>query len=81
MSDEWPEISYHQALAAHNAGQKLHRGGRVFLVRPALRNDHGLDRSAAPSPLSAKPVLWVVDQFTTGDHGLLIYPDGQTVQK
>ena len=63
MIDDWPEITYDEARAAFEAGQKLHRGGRIFLVRPALREQEGL-------------VLWITDQETTGDRGLLLFPDG-----
>ena len=65
MSNPWPQITYEQARAAYEAGQKLHLGGRVYLVRPALRE-----------PGEAL-VLWVTDQRTLGDHGLLLYPNGQ----
>jgi small GTP-binding protein len=65
VSSDWPEIGYDQARAAYEAGEKLHLGGRVFLVREALREpEQGL-------------VLWVTDQRTRGDHGLLLYPDGR----
>jgi hypothetical protein len=65
VSSDWPRISYGQAQAAYEAGHKLHLGGRVFLVRRALREpDEGL-------------VLWVTDERTRGDHGLLLFPDGQ----
>jgi hypothetical protein len=63
MIDDWPEITYEEAEAAFQAGQKLHKGGRIFLVRPALREQ-------------AELVLWVTDQETTGDRGLLLFPDG-----
>jgi len=59
------DIDYEAARAAYEAGQKLHRGGQVFLVRPALREPaEGL-------------VLWVTDQRTEGEHGLLLFPDGR----
>ena len=65
MSSDWPEITYEQALAAYEAGQKLHLAGRVFLVSRALREkEEGL-------------VLWVTDQRTRGDHGLRLFPDGR----
>jgi hypothetical protein len=65
VSSDWPEIGYEQAQAAYEAGQKLHLGGRVFLVRRSLREaEQGL-------------VLWVTDQRTRGDHGLLLFPDGR----
>jgi hypothetical protein len=64
-TDSWPDMDYEQARAAFEAGQKLHQGGRIFLVRPALREaEEGL-------------VLWVSDQRTEGDHGLLLFPDGR----
>lgn len=63
MIDDWPEITYEEAKAAFEAGQKLHKGGRIFLVRPALREQEEL-------------VLWITDQETTGDRGLLLFPDG-----
>ncbi len=63
--ETWPEIDYGTARAAYDAGQKLHHGGRIFLVRPALREPaEGL-------------VLWVTDQRTLGEHGLLLFPDGR----
>jgi hypothetical protein len=65
MSSNWPDITYEQALAAYEAGQKLHRQGRVFLFRKSLRASEGL-------------VLWVTDQRTLGDHGLLLFPGGRT---
>ena len=68
MSDDWPEITYEEARAAYEAGQKLHKGGRILLVRPALREQQEL-------------VLWITDQSTTGDHGLLLFPDGSVQSK
>jgi hypothetical protein len=69
VTDDWPQISYKEARAAYEAGQKLHKGGRTFLVRRALREENeGL-------------VLWVTDQRTLGDHGLLLLPDGQVKAK
>lgn len=69
MDNEWPDLSYEQALAAYQAGQKLHREGRVYLVRRALRQpEEGL-------------VLWVTDERTLGDHGLLLFPDGRAKLK
>ncbi len=65
MTEGWPEIRYEQALAAYEAGQKLHLGDLVLLVRPALRQEE------------TGPVLWVTDQRTEGEHGLLLYPDGR----
>jgi hypothetical protein len=65
MSSDWPAIAYEQALAAYEAGQKLHQGGRTYLVRPALRQpEEGL-------------VLWVTDERTLGEHGHLLFPDGR----
>jgi hypothetical protein len=66
MSSDWPDITYEQALAAYEAGQKLHREGRVYLVRqPKRAPEEGL-------------VLWIADERTLGDHGLLLFPDGRT---
>lgn len=62
MSDIYPDITYEQALAAYEAGQKLHTGEQVWLVRRVP--GEGV-------------VLWVTDQDTTGDHGLRLYPDGR----
>jgi len=67
MSNDWPQITYEQALAAYRAGQKLHLDARIFLVRRTLREE-GL-------------VLWVTDERTLGDHGLLLFPDGRTEAK
>lgn len=65
MTDDLPSITYDEAIAAYEAGQKLHKAGRIFLVRPALREkEEGV-------------VLWVVDERTLGDHGLLLFPDGR----
>ncbi len=66
---DWPQIGYEQARAAFDAGQKLHLGGRAYLVRPVLT---GL-ASASGGP----PILWVSDEQTTGDHGLILFPDGR----
>lgn len=66
MSSDRHAISYQQALAAYEAGQKLHQGGRIYLVRRALR------------PPEEGLVLWVADERTLGDHGLLLFPDGRT---
>lgn len=69
MTQDWPEITYEQALAAFEAGEKLYLGGRTFLVRQAMRDgEQGL-------------VLWVTDERTLGDHGLLLYPDGRVEAK
>ncbi len=65
MSGDWPVIAYEQAQAAYEAGQKLQQGGRTYLVRPVLRQpEEGL-------------VLWVTDERTLGEHGLLLFPDGR----
>ena len=65
MSNEWPEITYEQARAAYEAGQKLHLSGRGYLVRRTLREPtEGL-------------VLWITDERSLGDHGLLLYSDGR----
>jgi hypothetical protein len=65
-SDPWPEIGYEMARAAYDAGQKLHLGERIYLVRPALREpEEGL-------------VLWLTDQDSLGEHGLLLFPDGHS---
>lgn len=64
MRVEEPEITYSQARAAYEVGQKLHQRGRTYLVRPALREpEEGL-------------VLWVTDERTLGNQGLLLFPDG-----
>jgi hypothetical protein len=68
VNGDWPEIDYRQARAAYEAGEKLHLGGRIFLVRPALRSG---------GEAEADPVLWVTDQRTPGDHGLLLFSDGR----
>jgi hypothetical protein len=68
MTRGWPEITYEEARAAYEAGQKLHKGGWTFLVRPALREE-------SPMP------LWVTDERTLGDRGLLLYPDGTVESK
>jgi len=67
--DGWPDITYEQAWAACEAGQKLHLAGRVYLVRPT-----------PPKPEAAaggRPVVWVTDERTLGGHGLLLFPDGR----
>jgi len=69
MSKEGAEISYEQARAAYQAGHKLHVGDLIYLVRRALReSEEGL-------------ILWVVDERTLGDHGLLLFPDGRVEMK
>ena len=64
-SVDLPEIGYEQARAAYEAGQKLHEGDRVYLVRRALRESE------------AGVVLWITDEATMGYHGLLLFPDGR----
>jgi hypothetical protein len=66
---DWPAIGYEQAVAAYEAGQKLHLGGRIFLVRPTLAH-------AGAGPWE-RPVLWVTDEQTTGERGLILFPDGR----
>ena len=69
MGSDWPEVTYQQARRAFEAGQKLHLRGRVYLVRSVLREaGEGL-------------VLWVADERTLGDHGLLLFPDGRVETK
>ena len=69
MADEWPEFRYERALAAYEAGQKLYEGDQVYLVRRALRGTaEGL-------------VLWVTNERTLGEHGVLLFPDGRTEVK
>jgi hypothetical protein len=69
VSDKLPEVTYGQAQAAYEAGQKLYLRGRPYLVRPALRGaEKGL-------------VLWVADERTLGDEGLLLFPDGRIEAK
>lgn len=69
MSSDWAQITYEPARRAYEAGQKLHVAGRIYLVRQALREpDEGL-------------VLWVTDQRTLGEHGLLLFPDGRVEAK
>jgi len=69
VSNDWPEITYAQALAAYEAGQKLHIESRIYLVRPVPRQPE--------AGAGAGPVLWVTDERTLGDHGLLLYPEGR----
>jgi hypothetical protein len=69
VSDKLPEVTYGQAQAAYEAGQKLYLRGRTYLVRPALRGaEEGL-------------VLWVADERTLGNKGLLLFPDGRIEAK
>jgi hypothetical protein len=62
-------VTYEIARAAYEAGQKLHLGGRIYLVRPV------------PKDPADGLVLWVVDERTLGDEGLLLFPDGRVEQK
>jgi hypothetical protein len=75
MSSDYPQITYQQARVAYEAGQKLHLQGRIYLVRPALRD------GGAESASEGGPALWVTDQRALGDHGLLLFPDGRVVAK
>jgi hypothetical protein len=69
MVKQWPEFGYERALAAYNANQKLYQGEQVFLVRRIPREPQdGL-------------VLWVTDERTLGDHGLVLFPDGRVEEK
>ncbi|MFC2029235.1 hypothetical protein ACFLWA_00725 [Chloroflexota bacterium] len=68
MSSTLPAISYEMARAAFEAGQKLHLAGRIYLVRPVP--------GSADGSSAGRGVLWVADERTPGDHGLLLYPDG-----
>ena len=83
MTDGWPKVTYDQALAAHHAGQKLYLAGHTFLVRRALRTPQrpGGPPARPDSAPAVQPVLWVVDELTAGDHGLLLFPDGHVVSK
>lgn len=65
LTTERPEITYQQARAAYDAGQKLHMGDQIYLVRRALRD-----------PCDGH-VLWITDERTLGDHGQLLFPDGR----
>jgi hypothetical protein len=65
----WPDLTYERALALYNANQKLHQGNRIYLVRRILREpEEGL-------------VLWVTDERTLGEHGLILFPDGRVEEK
>lgn len=69
MTSDLSRITYDQARLAYEAGQKLHVGGRIYLVRRALReSEEGL-------------VLWITDQRSLGERGLLLYPDGRVEAK
>lgn len=69
LPPEWLAITYEQALAAYEAGQKLHVAGRILLVRPL------------PHTAGTGPVLWLADEQTTGEHGLLLFPDGRVIAR
>lgn len=69
MERESGSVTYNQAKAAYEAGQKIHVGDRAYLVRPALRGT------------GEKLVLWITDERTLGDHGLLLFPDGRVERK
>lgn len=68
-NSEWPDIIYEQAWAACKAGQKLHVGGRIYLARPVLPKPGEVQEGG--------PAVWVTDERTPGDHGLLLFPDGR----
>jgi hypothetical protein len=69
MRSQGPRITYRQARSAYEAGQKLHSGAQILLVRRALREpEDGL-------------VLWVTDERTEGNQGLLLFPDGRVEVK
>jgi len=69
VSSSLPEIDYEMAKKAFEAGQKLHLAGRIYLVRPVP--------DSADGSTVGRDVLWVTDERTLGDHGLLLYPDGR----
>jgi hypothetical protein len=69
VTENWPQITYEEARAAYEAGQKLHKAGRIFLVRPT------------PRPQEEGPVLWITDERTLGEHGLLLFPGGEVQAK
>jgi membrane protein implicated in regulation of membrane protease activity len=69
MGEDLPAFTYEEVKQAYEGGHKLHVGGRIFLVRPALRaKEEGL-------------VLWIADEQTRGDHGWLLFPDGRVEVK
>ena len=69
MDSDWPGVTYQQAQRAFEAGEKIHWSSRVYLVRRVLREPgEGL-------------VLWVSDERTLGDHGVLLFPDGRVETK
>jgi hypothetical protein len=72
LGSEWPTITYEQAWAACEAGQKLHLAGRIYLVRPTPS-----EPGTAPNSLRSQAAVWVTDERTLGDHGLLLFPDGR----
>jgi hypothetical protein len=67
--DPLANLTYAEALAAYESQAKLHRGHRIYLVRRVHR------------PPERGVVLWVADQDTPGDHGLLLYPSGHTERR
>ena len=69
MNDRLPELSYEEALSAFESGQKLHKRGRIDLVRPI------------PEGSGEGLVLWVTDERTLGNLGLLLHPDGRVEAK
>jgi hypothetical protein len=69
MDRDWPEVTYRQARRAYEAGQKLYLSGRVYLVRRVLREP------------GESLVLWIADERTQGDQGLLLFPDGRIEKK
>jgi hypothetical protein len=69
MDRDWPEVTYEQARRAYEAGQKLHLSSRVYLVR------------RVPREPGESFVLWIADERTEGDHGLLLFPDGRIEKK
>jgi len=70
--DGWPDITYEQAWAACEAGQKLYLAGGVYLVRPTPPKP-----GAAADSIRSQAAVWVTDERTLGDHGLLLFPDGR----
>ena len=69
VNHELPELLYKDVYAAYETGQKLHIGDHIYLVRPVPRDAReGL-------------VLWLTDERTRGDYGLLFFPDGRVEAK
>jgi hypothetical protein len=73
VSSALPAISYEMAKAAFEAGQKLYLAGWIYLVRPVP--------DSADGSSAGRGVLWVSDERTLGDHGLLLYPDGRVEER